>query len=194
MSEWVVDENGKRVRNRLIDALYFSDWKTITQICEADPNAILRDTVDISIIINEYDGESRSATPLNFAASWCPPKMLLYMCRMICKHHLDIDWCNGDAYYTALSVACVCSDNVKKAMVLIEYGAQSFNAPTWTQNYDKALQVYELAKSNVLIKWEEMCRAACLVLMMRKQKSSCFHLVGHDMTRLIAQEVWEGRR
>lgn len=107
---------------------------------------------------------------------------------------LNIDYTGKDAeFYTPLYIASVIDLNVEKVMVLIEYGAQLVNISNLVME-QKAQHICHTVREKIRIKWEVYSRKACTVLMMRKRQSSFFHVVGHDMTRLVAQEIWKSRR
>ena len=162
-----------------VDALNNRDVARFAHLCKTRPE----------LILHYADGELNGcSTLLNFVCrgsyNACYFRLL---CQTLLENAMDIDESHGGCHMTAMKMALFFHDN-DRVMILLEYGSK-YNGES-----EKSRAFFYICRNNVEQKWARCASAASTVLLTRQQVTTYFHLIGHDMTRLIAQEVWAHKR
>lgn len=172
----------------LVAAITKGEWKRVKQICKVCP---------MSIVSFGYGG---ACSPLFYCVS---QNLLLvfatYFCHVVLENGIDIDATTTLSQQRRTYLAYF-NFWEKGAKILYEYGGEPPNGIIeYPTKHDELIaEMVARHRAEITAKWER-CRnaSATIMILLRKHKlvpKSWMKLIGHDMTRCIAQEVWATKR
>lgn len=167
-------------------ALIDGNTHVFVNLCKTRPDLILHfcDGDDECDVLREFG----VSTLLNLACRECfNPRYLRYLCQTLRENAMNMNESHGEAHLNTLKLALHLGI-MGSVQIMLEYGAH------YNGSDDAHKNVCRTCTDQVQQKWNRCARAASTILLIRRQAGTWFHLIGHDMARVIAQEVWAHKR
>lgn len=183
---------------QLQEAMKKWDWGGIKEICRICPMAI----------VSAYN---MASSPLYLASKNQHHDILRYFCHVLSENGISVDDVSHTPLFTpSCKLAyCVRAISEKNKKILLEYGGEPPSVkeadvyvqrePPSVKEGDVYVQRDEIGKmvmrhrAEIAAKWGQ-CRNASATILLLRRRAPIFRCIGHDMTRLIAQEVWATKR
>lgn len=169
-----MEKSNEQWAAELVHAMDIKSWRAIKTISSTRPMSIVASVPD------------EPYTPLYF--SFCHhPWCARYLCHVLFENGISVDDVSQCPTFQTLTYCSILNSAFPKnaLQILVEYGGGS------NQNNNRI----DTTRNQLQVKWDKCLSASAAILLLRKNRRRNFiRLVGHDMARLIAQEVWATKR
>lgn len=172
--------------SKLEEAVMRRDWGRVKKICEMCPMSIV--------------AASGGSSPI-FEAAVLTNRIsfLRYLCHVLyIENGIHVDDVTQTPGLMRPTYCLYVSDSIlyqHSARILLEYGG---SPPSDKDNKtfiggEEINAIVAQHRTEIAAKWER-CRNASATILLLRRNIIIFRIIGHDMTRLIAQEVWTTKR